>query len=53
MFEDIKDYLRKMPPNALSTLPPGELDKYLFQVKENLSEYHLREITPFFIVRNI
>ncbi|WP_243526854.1 hypothetical protein [Bacillus pseudomycoides] len=39
MFEGIKDYLSKMPPNALSALHPEELEKYLFQEKENLSAY--------------
>lgn len=50
MFEDIKDHLSKMPPNALSALPPEELEKYIFQARENLSAYHLREVTPRIVI---
>ncbi|MGR5939739.1 hypothetical protein ACT7CW_06555 [Bacillus pacificus] len=50
MFEDIKEYLNKMPPNALSALPPEELEKRIFQARESLSAYHPREIAPRIVI---
>lgn len=44
-YEDVKEYIAKLPTNPLTALEEGALDKAIFKATEDLSLYHSRHIT--------
>lgn len=49
-YELEKEYISKLPDNPLSSLEGEDLEKALYQAREDLSIYHKRHIKPRIVV---